>query len=111
MVEQSLLEELTPPGERHLKADVDASILEAIAERKISYPSEIVGDTGINRQTVYDHIRHLAKEGKLEKIFMRLYVPEELKERLQEFWDMGLKGNALKRMSWYRVTDGTKKEK
>lgn len=106
MVEKSILEELTPPGERHIKADVDASILEAVAERKISYPSEIVGDTGINRQTVYDHIRHLAKEGKLERIFMHKFVPEELKGRLHEFWDMGLKGNALKRMSWYRVKDG-----
>jgi len=110
MKEQSLLEELTPPGERNIKANVDTSILDAIAERKISYPSEIVGDTGISRQTCYDHIRHLAKEGKLERIFMHRNVPEELTGRLEEFWSMGLKGNQLKRMSWYRVKEGKTSE-
>lgn len=108
MDEDKVLEELTPPLERGIKLNVDTSILEAVAERGISYPSEIVGDTGISRQTAYDHIRHLEKTGKLERIFMHKHVPDELKARLSELWDMGLKGNALKRMSWYRVKEGKK---
>jgi len=103
MVQSNLLEELTPPGEREELKNVDASIIEAVAERKISYPAEIVGDTGINRQTVFDHIRWLAKEGKLERVCMKQFVPDELKGRLQELWDCGLKGGMIKRMTWYKV--------
>ena len=111
MVEFDILGELTPPDERDKAAGVDASILEAVAERKISYPAEIVGDTGINRQTVFDHVRMLAKAGRLKRVILQRSVPVEMTERLSELWDLGLKGKMIKRMSWYVVVDhGGKKE-
>ena len=111
MVEETIGDILSPPEERIRKAGIDDAILEVVADRKISYPSEIIGDTGISRQAVYDHVRYLAKTGKLERVVMKKFVPDELKERLQELWDMGLMGGAIRRMSWYRVSkekDGEK---
>lgn len=99
-----------PPEEKRKEAGIDTSIIEAVRDRKISYPAEIVGDTGINRQTCFDHIRHLAKKGTLERVTMKMHVPDELKARLQELWDMGLKGGMIKRMSWYRVVKQEKKD-
>jgi hypothetical protein len=111
MSADELLGELTPPGERFKSAGVDASILEAVELRKISYPAEIVGDTGVNRQTVFDHIRGLVKAGRLERVFLQRTVPEIMKNRLPELWEMGLKGAMIKRMSWYRVVDHGKGKK
>jgi len=112
MVEDDVLSELTPPKERFEAASVDASILEAVEMRKISYPAEIVGDTGVNRQTVFDHIRGLVRVGRLQRVFLQRSVPEEMKERLNELWEMGLKGAMIKRMSWYVVVkDGKGKKK
>jgi predicted DNA-binding protein YlxM (UPF0122 family) len=108
MTEKNILDELTPPEEKREHGKIDASIIEVVKDRKISYPAEIAGDTGISRQTCFDHIRHLAKQGKLERVSMRMFVPDELKERLQELWDMGLKGGMIKRMSWYRIPDAKK---
>jgi len=111
MEQTDLMGELTPPHERRKAEGIDASILEAIKERKISYPAEIVGDTGINRQTVFDHVRMLARKGNIERVYLHQRVPELLKERLEELWSIGLKGAQIKRMSWYVVADGTKKGK
>lgn len=106
-----VLAELTPPKERFEAASVDASILEAVEMRRISYPAEIVGDTGVNRQTVFDHVRKLVREGRLERVFLQRSVPDEMKDRLPELWEMGLKGQMIKRMSWYRVVADGKGKK
>jgi hypothetical protein len=106
-----ILGELTPPKERFEAASVDASIIDAVQMRKISYPAEIVGDTGINRQTVFDHVRGLVRSGRLERVFLQRTVPDEMKERLTELWEMGLKGAMIKRMSWYRVVSDGKSKK
>lgn len=105
-----MLGELTPPKERFEAASVDASILEAVATRKISYPAEIVGDTGVNRQTVFDHVRMLERQGRLTRVFLHRSVPDEMKERLPELWELGLKGKMLKRMTWYVVVDHVAKK-
>lgn len=105
-----MLMELTPPGELVEKSSIDRSILDAVRQRKISYPAEIVGDTGINRQTVFDHVRMLERQGKLKRVLLHQFVPDEMKARLQELWDLGLKGKMIKRMSWYVVSSDGKSE-
>jgi predicted ArsR family transcriptional regulator len=110
MAEMSILDELTPPEDRIKSVGVDKSILEAVAERKISYPAEIVGDTGINRQTVFDHVRQLVKAGKLERVYLHNSVPDVMKGRISELWEMGLKGAMIRRMSWYKLVDDDRKK-
>ena len=105
MEQKNILGELTPPGERKAEKNIDKSILESIEDRKITYPAEVVGDTGINRQTVFDRLRYLSKEGKIERVALRRKVPDELKGRLEELWDLGLKGQMIRRMSWYKLND------
>jgi len=103
MDEKKLLEELIPPEERKKKWSTDRLILEAVAKKGISYPSEIVAITGYSRQTVLDHIRMLVYRGKLEKVMIHNRIPDELQKRLPELWEQGLKGGTLRRMSWYKV--------
>jgi len=103
MDEEKILEELTPPEERKRFHNVNRCILEAVAKRGISYPSEIVGDTELSRQTVFDHIRILTNRGKLVRVSLKDGIPDDLRNRLLELWERGLKGGMLRRMSWYRV--------
>lgn len=102
------------PPENNIKQEkAEELILLVIEEKKISYPAEIVGETGISRTLVFDKLAHMRKERKIEKI--NLYntkePPEELMERRQELWDMGLKGGMLRRMSWYRIPKDKKEGK
>lgn len=108
---EDVLMELTPPGELVEKAGIDRSILESISMRKISYPAEIVGDTGINRQTVFDHLRFLERSGKVKRVLLARFVPDEMKERLPELWELGLKGKMIKRMTWYTLVNGDESKK
>lgn len=111
MYDEDIVGELTPPEDKRRIENVDNSILEAIEERGISYPAEIVGDTGISRQTVFDHLRHLCHDGKIERVMLRKHVPDDLKKRLQELWDIGMKGGMIKHMSWYRLSVTHKEKK
>lgn len=99
-----------PPEDQQRRLDTDERILEVFKDLKISYPAEIVGETGLSRVTVYDRLRFLRHQGKLERVKIGMSPPDELRRRLPELWEMGLKGSMIKRMSWYRVAEGKKKE-
>jgi len=104
MIQANIVDELSPPKEYKADEGVEGAIVRAVMDRCISYPAEIVADTGLSRQTVFDKIRIMKNQGFLERVFLKQFVPDLLKSRLQELWDMGLKGNMIKRMSWYTVT-------
>lgn len=99
------LDEWLPPEDRGKKQATDVLILRAIGELGIAYPAEIVGETGVNRQTVFDRLCRLRHEGLVEKVVLGREPPEVMKKRLPVLWEQGIKGNLLKRMSWYVVTE------
>ena len=99
-----------PKKELIKKETVIDSIYTAIKEQKITYPAEIVGITGLNRQTVFDKLAYMTRRNMVEKIDVstKREPPEKLKERLPELWGKGLKGEVIRRMSWYQINDGVK---
>ena len=92
---------LLPPDERSKKADTDETILNAIREFGVSYPAEIVGETGLSRQTVFDRLCYLRRHGVIEKLDLRHGAPDVLKERLPDLWVQNIKGNRIRMMSFY----------
>lgn len=114
MVRNNVLDGFSPPKEEEqmdLKAD---EILEVIKEKSCSYPSEICGETDISKETVYRKLRFMAKQGIIKRMSLagKERVPEWLEPRVQELWDRGIKGDAIRRLSWYRVVgkDGKSKK-
>jgi hypothetical protein len=94
-----------PPGDRKSRASTDESILNVLRDLKISYPAEIVGFTGFSRQTVFDRLFYLKTRGIVEKVRLGNKAPPDIKARLPDLWDQGIKGASLKRMSWYRIKE------
>lgn len=81
-----------------------------IKEKEITYPQEIINETGIHRNTVYDTLAKLEFDKLIEKIQLQNFTssPEAFKKRIKTFWDRGLKGGTLKRMSFYILSKDTK---
>ena len=104
---------LIPPEERKASKDKTRFILDIVKDKKITYPAEITMITGFSRQTIFDKLAKLTYAGVLEKIDIATIrtPPEELKRRLPELWATGLKGNSIKRMSWYRMAKEVKESK
>jgi len=94
-----------PPEDRHAEKNGRRLVVECIKQKGISYPSEITMITGLSRQSVFDYLSKLHYTKQLIKIDIATCrnPPPMLKRRLPELWAMGLKGNALKRMSWYML--------
>lgn len=93
-----------------LKAE---EILEVIREKKCSYPSEICGETDISKETVYRKLRFMTKKGVVKRMVLegKNTVPEWLEPRIKDLWNRGLKGEAIRRLSWYMVvSDGKSKD-
>lgn len=99
-----------PPDERERHKKTDKMILFALEQKKITYPAEIVAETGLSRQTVFDRLAYMSKSGMVERVnVINHKPPKELTDRLNELWILGLKGNSIRRMSWYRLKEKEKK--
>ena len=110
--EQKVLEgdPFLPPEERveasEPKRDSEKIILDCIKIRGASYPAEIVADSGLSKTTVYDSLALLLAKRKIRKLNTSGYrAPPELEKRLPELWAIGLKGNAIKRLSWFTINE------
>jgi hypothetical protein len=94
---------MNPADERVKASRSDDSILLAIKEVGVAYPAEIVGMTGLSRQTVFDRLCYLKTQGVIERVILGHSPPDDMKARLPLLFEMGIKGALLKRMSWYRL--------
>lgn len=93
-----------PPEDRILKQKTEELILEVIKDKKISYPAEICGETGLSRTTVFDKLSYMKTQGKLLKINLtNMKPPKELLDRRASLWTDGIKGDMIRRMSWYMI--------
>jgi hypothetical protein len=99
---------MSPVDDRVKQTSSDNSILLAIKEVGIAYPAEIVGMTGLSRQTVFDRLCYLRTQGVIERVVLGRSPPEDMLVRLPALFELGVKGATLKRMSWYRIA--SKKE-
>jgi len=113
MVRNKVLDGFSPPVEEDqmdLKAE---EILEVIKEKNCSYPSEICGETDISKETVYRKLRFMTKQGLIKRMSLEGMerVPGWLEPRINDLWLRGIKGNAIRRLSWYMVVkDGKSKD-
>lgn len=113
MVKDKVLVGFDPPvnpDQKDLKAE---EILEVLNDLGASYPSEICGETDVGKETCYRKLRFLAKQGKVKRMSLdgKDVVPEWLKPRIPSLWARGLKGDAIRRMSWYVVVKDGKQKK
>ena len=96
-----------PPEDKKAGADLEDQILEVIKDHGCSYPAEIAGELGKSKDTIYLRLRHMAHLGTIKKVDLaRLTSPPSwLKPRMSELWARGIKGDVIKRMSWYVEAD------
>jgi len=107
MVRDKVLDGFSPPEDED-QVDLKAEeILEVIREKKCSFPSEICGETDISKETVYRKLRFMAKKGLIKRMSLegKGHVPDWLEPRISDLWSRGIKGDAIKRLSWYMVVD------
>ena len=97
----------SPPEDRKQLTDRNKLIIDFIKDRGCSYPAEIARELGLGKETSYKYLFQLAKKGILVKqnLHAMTSAPEWLKPRLDELWEEGIKGNAIKRISWYTLAD------
>jgi len=102
-----------PPEEEKADDTKSDMILDIIREKGISYPSEICGETDISKETVYRKLRFLEKQGAVERMLLNgsKFVPEWLQPRIKDLWERKIKGDAIRRISWYRVVGDGKSKK
>ena len=100
----------SPPEKKEAVDDKMEVILDFLEDKKISYPSEICGELDISKETVYRKLRFLQKQGVVERLTIsnQVRAPDWLVPRLQDLWSRGIKGDAIKRMSWYRLSKAVK---
>lgn len=94
-----------PPQEEE-KADERVEwILDLIKEKGCSYPAEIGGELNISKDTLYRKLRFLEKEGIIKRMSLegKEQVPDWLEPRIKELWARGIKGEGIRRISWYMV--------
>lgn len=113
MVSKKVLPGFNPPEEKEqmdLKAE---EILEVVKNLGCSYPSEICGETDISKETVYRKLRFMTKQGLVKRMSLegKSAVPPWLEPRIDGLWSRGIKGDAIRRISWYMVVeDGKSKD-
>lgn len=113
MVKEILEVGFSPPEEVEADDTKADAILEVLREKGVSFPSEICGETDISKETVYRKLRFLEKQGIVERLPLgsSKFVPDWLKPRIKELWERKLKGDAIRRISWYRVVNVDGKSK
>jgi len=104
---------LSPPIEKEAAEERTDMILGLIKNKGVAYPAEIGGELNIPKDTTYRLLRFLEAQGKIERLSLdgNRFVPDWLDARLHNLWKRGIKGDAIRRISWYRVvgTDGISK--
>lgn len=94
-----------PPEERKEADEKVELILDLIKEKGCSYPAEICGELDISKDTVYRKCRFLEREKVIERMLIETAkeVPKWLQPRMHELWARGIKGNKIRRITWYRL--------
>jgi len=113
MKEMRLEVGLDPPTEQKADDEKIDLILGFIKDKKVAYPAEICGFLDIPKDTVYRKLRFLEGQGKIERLSLegKRFVPKWIEPRLPALWKRGLKGDAIRRISWYRVVSDDGKSK
>jgi hypothetical protein len=101
----------SPPMEKQMKTSTDDLILTIIKELKISYPNEIASHTGFTQQTVLARLAFMRVHGLVERVNIGKHPPEDLKARLPQLWEVGLKGAQIRRCAWHRVKEDGESKK
>lgn len=113
MVNEELEVGFSPPQKEKADDIRIEMILDFVKGKGVSYPSEIGGELDISKETVYRKLRFLEGQGRIERLSLtgKRAVPDWLEPRLQGLWARGIKGDAIRRMTWYRVVkDGKSKD-
>ena len=113
MVKEILEVGFNPPEEEKANDVRETSILDVIEAKGVSFPSEICGETDISKETVYRKLRWLEKQGKVKRMDLGAskFVPKWLQPRIKDLWERKIKGDAIRRISWYMVVkDGKSKD-
>lgn len=98
-----------PPEEKEADEETFEMILDIIKEKGCSYPAEISGELNKSKDTVYRKLRFMEKQGMVKRMYVKspTFVPEWLKPRIPELWNRQIKGDAIRRISWYAIgSDG-----
>jgi len=96
------------PPEEDLQADLKSEeIMAWMNDIKCSYPQEIMVEVNISKDTMFRRLRQLEKGGKIKRMSLdgKERIPSWLEPRIQHLWSRGIKGNAIRRMSWYLVVE------
>lgn len=104
---------LSPPMEKQVSDEKTDLILEFIKKNGVAYPAEICGFLDMPKDTAYRKLRFLEGQGKIERLTLegKRFVPDWLEKRLPILWRRGIKGDAIRRISWYRVVEDGKSKK
>ena len=105
MVVKKLEVGFNPPEEDKADDGQFEMILDIIREKGCSYPAEISGELNVSKDTVYRKLRFMEKKGRVEKMIIKspTFVPEWLKPRMPELWNRKIKGESIRRISWYII--------
>ncbi|MEA3222768.1 MAG: hypothetical protein U9P49_06345 [Thermodesulfobacteriota bacterium] len=103
---QEELDGFRPPQEYDEGVNYNKIICDFVAKKGCSYPAEMMRELGIYKDTLYVHLAQLVRDNWLEKHSLggMNKAPSWLKHRLQELWDMNIKGDRIKMMAWYTLS-------
>lgn len=92
-----------PPEEKEADDETFEAILDVIKEKGCSYPAEISGELNKSKDTIYRKLRFMEKQGMIKRMSIKSpnFVPAWLKHRMTELWNRQIKGDAIRRISWY----------
>lgn len=87
-------------------------ILDLIKLKGCSYPAEIMGELDISKDTIYRKCRFLERNGIIKRMSLAGIerVPDWLQPRINELWARGIKGDKIRRMTWYKLVGAVKKD-
>ena len=104
---------MDPPMEKEASDEKIDLIFGFIKEKGVAYPAEICGFLDLPKDTVYRKLRFLEGQGRIERLSLegKRFVPEWIEPRLHALWKRGIKGDAIRRISWYRAVKDDGKSK
>ena len=103
MLSKELEVGFSPPEKKEAVDERVGLILDLIKQRGCSYPAEICGELDISKDTVYRKCRFLERQGVIKRMSLAgiEHVPGWLKPRINELWARGIKGEKIRRITWY----------
>jgi len=107
MEEQIELDGFRPPEEYDTGMNYDSLIYDFVKKKGCSYPAEIMRELGISKDTLYTHLFQLVKKDWLVKhnLAGKYLVPDWLRPRVKEMWSMNIKGDRIRGMAWYTLSN------